>query len=81
MSANSRKILIIGGRGALGHALVRHFKSRNEWVASVDHGENEQADLSITISPTLPLTCSEQVLQFAPSLLNFMCLHAICFNS
>lgn len=61
MSENKRKLLIIGGRGALGQALVGHFKSRNVWVASADHGENEQADLSITINTAVHLNSSAQV--------------------
>ncbi|XP_055373200.1 dihydropteridine reductase [Condylostylus longicornis] len=43
------KILVYGGRGALGAACVNHFKAKNFWVGSIDLTENEQADLSIVV--------------------------------
>jgi len=49
------KILIYGGRGALGAALVDFFKCKNFWVASVDFSENEKADLNILLTPNLNL--------------------------
>ncbi|ODM89735.1 Dihydropteridine reductase [Orchesella cincta] len=49
ISEDKKQLLVIGGRGALGQAIVRHFKEKNVWVASVDHGSNEEADLSLNI--------------------------------
>lgn len=45
----SGKIIVYGGRGALGAACVNHFKSANWWVASVDLNPNESADFNITV--------------------------------
>lgn len=57
-----RKLLVIGGKGALGQALVQHFKAKNTWVASVDHGENPDADFNIVIHTASRSTAEEQVL-------------------
>jgi dihydropteridine reductase len=45
----SGRIVVYGGRGALGAACVNHFKSANWWVASVDLNPNEVADINITV--------------------------------
>lgn len=45
----SGKIVVYGGRGALGAACVNHFKQANFWVASVDLNPNDSADLNITV--------------------------------
>ncbi|XP_071521381.1 dihydropteridine reductase [Panulirus ornatus] len=44
------KIIVYGGRGALGCAVVKHFKANNFWVGSIDLGNNEDADVSIVVS-------------------------------
>ncbi|XP_066505063.1 quinoid dihydropteridine reductase a [Hoplias malabaricus] len=44
-----RRVLVYGGRGALGSACVRYFKSRGWWVASVDIAENEEASASVSV--------------------------------
>lgn len=44
------RVLIYGGKGALGAACVSHFKSNNYWVGSIDLSENDQADVSIVVS-------------------------------
>jgi len=46
---SSGKVLIYGGRGALGASCVSLFKLNNFWVGSIDLTENEHADLSIVI--------------------------------
>jgi dihydropteridine reductase len=51
----ANKVLIYGGRGALGSALVDFFKSKNWWVASVDFVENDKADLNILLTNNLNL--------------------------
>lgn len=45
----SGRVVVYGGRGALGAACVNHFKSSNYWVASVDLSPNEAADVNITV--------------------------------
>ncbi|XP_026320863.1 dihydropteridine reductase [Hyposmocoma kahamanoa] len=45
----SGRIVVYGGRGALGAACVNHFKSANWWVANVDLNPNENADVNITV--------------------------------
>lgn len=51
MSSNGR-ILIYGGRGALGSKCVSHFKANRYWVGSIDHRENAEADLNIIVDKT-----------------------------
>ncbi|KAI9202450.1 uncharacterized protein BJ171DRAFT_514085 [Polychytrium aggregatum] len=46
----SRSLLVYGGSGALGRALVAHFRSLNYNVTSVDFRENEEADANVVIS-------------------------------
>lgn len=43
------RVLVYGGRGALGAACVSHFKANNYWVGSIDLSENDSADLSIVV--------------------------------
>lgn len=43
------RIIVYGGRGALGAACVSHFKSNNWWVGSIDMSENEQADFNLVM--------------------------------
>ncbi|XP_034835573.1 dihydropteridine reductase [Maniola hyperantus] len=45
----SGRIIVYGGRGALGAACVNHFKNANYWVASVDLNPNESADVNIMV--------------------------------
>lgn len=45
----SGKVLIYGGRGALGAKCVQYFKNNNWWVASIDLAENESADFNIVV--------------------------------
>ncbi|XP_026688094.1 dihydropteridine reductase, partial [Diaphorina citri] len=46
----SGKIFIYGGRGALGSAVVSHFKAQNWWVGSIDLNPNDQADANIIVN-------------------------------
>ncbi|XP_019848274.2 dihydropteridine reductase isoform X1 [Bactrocera dorsalis] len=43
------RVLVYGGKGALGSACVSHFKSNNYWVGSIDLSVNEEADASIVL--------------------------------
>ncbi|NXR15262.1 DHPR reductase, partial [Semnornis frantzii] len=50
--AAAGRVLVYGGRGALGSQCVRYFKSRNWWVASIDLAENADASASVVVKPT-----------------------------
>lgn len=43
------KVLVYGGKGALGSVLVTHFKARGDWVLSIDLAANEAADANVVI--------------------------------
>ncbi|CAG4947792.1 unnamed protein product [Colias eurytheme] len=45
----SGRIVVYGGRGALGSACVNHFKNANFWVANIDLSSNDKADVNITV--------------------------------
>lgn len=47
------RVLVYGGRGALGSACVKTFKSNGWWVGSVDLHENEEADACIVVDSNL----------------------------
>lgn len=48
-----RRVIIYGGRGALGSACVQTFKKSQWWVGSVDLKENEEADACVVVKPEL----------------------------
>ncbi|XP_064543959.1 dihydropteridine reductase [Drosophila montana] len=43
------RVVIYGGKGALGSACVDYFKANNYWVGSIDLSENEKADASVVV--------------------------------
>ncbi|XP_076034886.1 dihydropteridine reductase [Oratosquilla oratoria] len=43
------KVIIYGGRGALGSAIASHFKAKGWWVGSIDLVSNDNADFCITV--------------------------------
>ncbi|MFH4981849.1 hypothetical protein AB6A40_008558 [Gnathostoma spinigerum] len=43
------RVIIYGGKGALGSALVDYFKKNGFWTLSIDHHDNKEADASIII--------------------------------
>jgi len=51
----SNKILIYGGKGALGSALINYFKAKQFWTISVDFLKNEEADHNVVLQPNLTL--------------------------
>ncbi|XP_019866375.1 dihydropteridine reductase [Aethina tumida] len=53
------RVIVYGGRGALGAKCVSHFKANNYWVGSIDLGENAEADLNIVVNKDQPLTQQE----------------------
>lgn len=47
--SHAGRVVIYGGRGALGSKCVAHFKAQNFWVGSIDLHENTEADLNILV--------------------------------
>ncbi|XP_075425055.1 dihydropteridine reductase isoform X1 [Ascaphus truei] len=45
----AQRVLVYGGRGALGTKCVEYFKSKSWWVASIDITENEAASANIVV--------------------------------
>jgi len=46
---STKKVLVYGGRGALGSACVSKFKELNWWVGNIDLTANDQADANIIV--------------------------------
>ncbi|KAL7631288.1 UNVERIFIED_CONTAM: hypothetical protein RMT77_018409 [Armadillidium vulgare] len=46
---SSGRVIVYGGKGALGATVVKHFKNNNWWVGSIDLVPNEEADSNITV--------------------------------
>ncbi|XP_073093903.1 dihydropteridine reductase isoform X1 [Manis javanica] len=51
-AGEARRVLVYGGRGALGSRCVQAFRARNWWVASIDVVENEEASASVVVKMT-----------------------------
>ncbi|XP_015517890.1 dihydropteridine reductase isoform X1 [Neodiprion virginianus] len=43
------RVLVYGGKGALGSTCVTQFKSKNWWVGSIDMRENDLADVNVIV--------------------------------
>ncbi|CAJ0608150.1 unnamed protein product, partial [Cylicocyclus nassatus] len=43
------KVIVYGGRGALGTSVVEHFKKNNFWTLSIDLAANDAADANVTV--------------------------------
>lgn len=56
----SGKVLIYGGRGALGATCVQYFKKNNWWVGCIDLAENESADVNIVVDRDADWVSQEQ---------------------
>ncbi|XP_043428826.1 dihydropteridine reductase [Prionailurus bengalensis] len=52
VAGEARRVLVYGGRGALGSRCVQAFRARNWWVASIDVVENEEASASVVVRMT-----------------------------
>ncbi|KAM4707420.1 dihydropteridine reductase [Discoglossus pictus] len=60
--SEARRVLVYGGRGALGSKCVEYFKAKNWWVASIDISENASANVNIVVKLSDSFTeQSEQV--------------------
>uniref|UniRef100_H0VC50 Dihydropteridine reductase n=1 Tax=Cavia porcellus TaxID=10141 RepID=H0VC50_CAVPO len=51
-AGEARRVLVYGGRGALGSRCVQAFRAHNWWVASIDVVENEEASASVVVKMT-----------------------------
>uniref|UniRef100_A0A8D1T069 Dihydropteridine reductase n=1 Tax=Sus scrofa TaxID=9823 RepID=A0A8D1T069_PIG len=63
-AGEARRVLVYGGRGALGSRCVQAFRARNWWVASIDVVENEEASANVVVKMTDSFT--EQADQVIP---------------
>ncbi|XP_066158993.1 dihydropteridine reductase [Euwallacea fornicatus] len=48
----SGRVLVYGGRGALGSKCITQLKAANFWVVSVDLTENPEADVNVAVNTT-----------------------------
>ncbi|XP_053975649.1 dihydropteridine reductase [Hylaeus volcanicus] len=51
MASAFGRVIVYGGKGALGSACVSKFKSENWWVGCIDMKPNEQADVNVIVKP------------------------------
>ncbi|GAB1605820.1 dihydropteridine reductase-like [Argonauta hians] len=59
------RVLVYGGKGALGSTCVSYFKSKNYWVGSIDRMDNEEANFNVKVTGS---TLFEQKDEIAKSL-------------
>lgn len=72
------RIVIYGGRGALGSTCVQYFKAQNWWVGSIDLAENEKADANIVVEKDADFVAQEsQILKGVAAALNGEKLDAV----
>lgn len=45
----AHRVIVYGGKGALGSRIVQHFRSQGWWVASIDMVANEEADENVIV--------------------------------
>ncbi|XP_069781220.1 dihydropteridine reductase-like [Narcine bancroftii] len=68
--AAARKVIVYGGKGALGSKCVELFKSKHWWVASIDFTSNDEANANIVVKMSESFTeQAEQVTTDVASLL------------
>ena len=46
---SNMRVVVYGGKGALGSTLVNHFKTKSWWVCSIDLSENPEADVNVVV--------------------------------
>ncbi|XP_018329354.1 dihydropteridine reductase [Agrilus planipennis] len=72
------RVIVYGGRGALGAKCVSYFKGKNWWVGSIDLNENPEADLNIVVERNDEVAQQENnVVQSVSSALNGSKLDAV----
>ncbi|KAK3607061.1 hypothetical protein CHS0354_039715 [Potamilus streckersoni] len=60
MASQTGRVLVYGGKGALGSACVSFFKAKNYWVGSIDLAPNEQADANVLVKAAESWTVQEE---------------------
>uniref|UniRef100_A0A8C2GBC3 Dihydropteridine reductase n=1 Tax=Cyprinus carpio TaxID=7962 RepID=A0A8C2GBC3_CYPCA len=55
-ATEAQKVIVYGGKGALGSACVQYFRAKNWWVASIDLNANEEASANVTVKMTESFT-------------------------
>lgn len=74
----SGRVLVYGGKGALGSVVVNFFKSKNFWVGSIDLAENSDADANILVNREADFVAQEtEVLEKVKEALNDNKLDAV----
>ncbi|TRY85563.1 hypothetical protein DNTS_020377, partial [Danionella cerebrum] len=51
-ATEAHKVIVYGGKGALGSACVQYFRAKHCWVASIDLCANEDASANVTVKMT-----------------------------
>ncbi|KAL3863519.1 hypothetical protein ACJMK2_005272 [Sinanodonta woodiana] len=78
MAGQTGRVLVYGGKGALGSACVSFFKAKNYWVGSIDLSPNEQADANVLVKAAESWVVQEEdVIQEVDKLLGEHKLDAI----
>lgn len=76
--AAAHRVIVYGGKGALGSKCVEFFKSKHWWVASIDLASNEEANANIIVKMNESFTeQAEQVTTDVASLLEEQKVDAI----
>ncbi|XP_056145874.1 quinoid dihydropteridine reductase a [Lampris incognitus] len=52
----SNRVIVYGGRGALGSKCVQYFCSKGWWVASIDMAANDEANANVLVKPSESFT-------------------------
>merc|ERR1711962_1656360 len=52
-ASGASRVLVYGGKGALGSVIVSHFKSKGWWVCSMDLFPNEDASVNLVVDAKL----------------------------
>ncbi|KAG9339841.1 hypothetical protein JZ751_022343 [Albula glossodonta] len=55
-AAEAHRVIIYGGRGALGSKCVEYFKAQRWWVASIDFSANEEANANVLVKQSESFT-------------------------
>ncbi|XP_028832255.1 dihydropteridine reductase-like [Denticeps clupeoides] len=56
MAAEVRRVIVYGGKGALGSTCVQYFRSKNWWIACIDIAPNEEASANVVVNSTESFT-------------------------
>ncbi|KAI8774805.1 dihydropteridine reductase [Biomphalaria glabrata] len=53
------RVLVYGGKGALGCSVVKYLKNKSYWVGSIDLSGNDEADANVLVKPDDPMPVQE----------------------